>query len=48
MRSCIATDLSLLVVVGGMGIGRVTVTSEGAEPGAAVGVLSNWFRDHRD
>lgn len=28
------TDLSLLAVVGGMGIGRVTVTPEGAEPGA--------------
>lgn len=28
------TDLSLLAVVGGMGIGRVTVTPEGGKPGA--------------
>jgi len=28
------TDLSLLAVVGGMGIGRITVTPEGASPGA--------------
>lgn len=28
------TDLSLLAVVGGMGIGRATVTAEGVEPGA--------------
>lgn len=27
------TDLSLLAVVGGMGVGRVTVTPEGVEPG---------------
>jgi serine/threonine-protein kinase HipA len=26
------TDLSLLAVVGGMGIGRVTITPEGARP----------------
>ncbi len=30
------TDLSLLAVVGGMGIGRVTVTPEGGEPGAGL------------
>lgn len=30
------TDLSLLGVVGGMGIGRVTVTPEGVEPGFAL------------
>jgi serine/threonine-protein kinase HipA len=29
------TDLSLLAVIGGMGIGRVTVTPEGATPGAS-------------
>lgn len=28
------TDLSLLAVVGGMGVGRVTVTPEGGKPGA--------------
>ena len=27
------TDLSLLAVVGGMGIGRVTITPEGSKPG---------------
>jgi serine/threonine-protein kinase HipA len=30
------TDLSLLAVVGGMGIGRVTVTPEGVAPGGAM------------
>jgi serine/threonine-protein kinase HipA len=30
------TDLSLLAVIGGTGIGRVTVTPEGATPGAAL------------
>jgi serine/threonine-protein kinase HipA len=34
------TDLSLLAVVGGMGIGRVTVTPEGAEPGAELDPLA--------
>jgi serine/threonine-protein kinase HipA len=33
------TDLSLLAVVGGMGIGRVTVTPEGAQPGAELDPL---------
>lgn len=33
------TDLSLLAVVGGMGIGRVTVTPEGAAPGLALAPL---------
>jgi len=33
------TDLSLLAVVGGMGIGRVTVTPEGVAPGSAVEAL---------
>ena len=34
------TDLSLLAVVGGMGIGRVTVTPEGAKPGAELDPLA--------
>ncbi len=34
------TDLSLLAVVGGMGIGRVTVTPEGIEPGAELDPLA--------
>src|SRR5690606_29324742 len=33
------TDLSLLAVVGGMGIGRVTVTPEGGKPGADLEAL---------
>lgn len=33
------TDLSLLAVVGGMGIGRVTVTPEGGKPGADLAPL---------
>lgn len=33
------TDLSLLAVVGGMSIGRVTVTPEGATPGTALKAL---------
>jgi serine/threonine-protein kinase HipA len=33
------TDLSLLAVVGGMGIGRVTVTPEGSKPGAELDPL---------
>src|SRR5580704_6034554 len=33
------TDLSLLAVVGGMGIGRVTVTPEGAKPGTELDPL---------
>jgi len=33
------TDLSLLAVVGGVGIGRVTVTPEGSEPGAVMDPL---------
>ncbi|THF63334.1 type II toxin-antitoxin system HipA family toxin [Pseudothauera rhizosphaerae] len=33
------TDLSLLAVVGGMGIGRVTVTSEGGAPGEEMAPL---------
>lgn len=31
------TDLSLLAVVGGSGIGRVTVTPEGGQPGLSMG-----------
>ena len=34
------TDLSLLAVVGGMSIGRVTVTPEGAKPGAVLDPLA--------
>src|SRR5882757_9300662 len=34
------TDLSLLAVVGGMGIGRVTVTPEGAKPGTKLDPLA--------
>lgn len=33
------TDLSLLAVIGGMGIGRVTVTPEGAVPGTEIDPL---------
>ncbi|MDE1184099.1 type II toxin-antitoxin system HipA family toxin [Paraburkholderia sp.] len=33
------TDLSLLAVVGGLGIGRVTVTPEGVEPGTELHAL---------
>ena len=42
------TDLSLLAVVGGAGIGRVTVTPEGGTPGGALEPLDVAHLLHRD